>query len=317
MSYRQNVEASHRQTYANNIQMVAQEMTSKIRAAVTIASGLTGDAHNVRDLLDKKDYIESEDYRMTNPQNRSKLDAVWLNRPKIVHSGETIFKEDKFDLAMDPTSNFNRGHVRAVETGVFDRFLGVRKKSSGGFEIAGGGILGNRITGKARASAALPGGQFMAVDADNSGTPSGMVLKKLNLAREMLELNDFGIDDDLSDELFCAVGPKQKSNLLDIAIQTQTSLNAFQIRQIEEGKPTSLFGLTWIFTNRLPTDSNGYRICPIWTKSNVVGGFWQDVEGDMWNDGSSLNRPYVHVSAYPAATRLENEGVIAIRCLED
>lgn len=316
MSYRQTVEASHRTTFANNVQMVAQEMANKIRNAVTIASGLTGDAHNVRDLLAKHEYSEGEDYGMTNPQNRSNLDAVWLNRPRVIETGEVIFKEDKFDLAMDPTSQFTRSHVSAVERGVFDRFLGVAKKQGGGFEIAGGGLLGQRITGKARSAANLPAGQYMAVDVDNPGTPSGMNLTKLNLAREMLELADFGIDDDLSSELYCAISPKQKSNLLDIAIQTQTQLNAFQIAQIEAGRPTSLFGMTWIFTNRLPVDANGYRICPIWTKSNVVGGFWQDVEGDMWNRTDAKNLPYVYVSAYPAATRLENEGVVAIRCAE-
>ena len=317
MSYRQTVEASHRTTFANNIQMVAQEMHGKIRSAVTIVSGLSGDAHNVRDLLDQKEYEEVEDYNMQNPQNRSNLDAVWMNRPKLIRSGEAIFKEDKFDLAMDPTSQFNASHVRACEKGVFDRFMGIRKKSGGtGYEIHGGGILGKRITGKARTPTSLPSGQVQAVDAGSSGTPAGLNLKKMNMAREQLELDDFGIDEDLSSELFCAITPKQKTNLLDIAIQTQTSLNAFQIQQIEAGKPTTLFGMTWIFTNRLPVNASGHRLCPIWTKSNIAGGFWQDIEGDIFNNGAAMNRPQVLVTCYPEATRIENEGVVVFTCLE-
>lgn len=310
MSYRQTVEASHRTTYANNIQLVAQEMAHKIRAAVTTQSGLTGDSHNVADLLAKGEYQKGEDYSHDAPNNRSVLDAVWLTRPLVIESGEVIYKEDKFDLAMDPTSRFNENHVRAVERGVFDTILGVERKSGGGFKIAGGGILGQRVTGKARTPASLPAGQYLLP----GGT--GMTLDKLNAAREALELADWGLDDDLSDELFCMISPKQTTDLLNIAAATKVNLNAFDLQQLQAGRPTSLFGATWLFTNRLPTDSSGNRICPMWTRSNVVAGFWQDVQGDMYNRSDAKNRPYVVVDTYPAATRLEDEGVVAIPCVE-
>ncbi len=311
MTYRQNVEASHRRTYANNVQMVAQEMASKIRSAVTIATGLTGDVHNVRDLLDEAGYNEAEDYSTENPEIHSKLDPVWLIRPKVIEWGRTIFKEDQFDLAMNPTSQFIANGVRACERGVFDRFVGIRPKVGGGFEISGNGILGDRVSGKDHGTkTALPGSQYLA----HGGT--GMTLDKLIQAREALELGDFGLDEDLSSELFCLLSPKQKTDLLNIAAATGTALNQFELDQIKQGKPTTLMGATWIFTNRLPTNSSGHRICPMWTKSNVVGGFWQDIQGDMWNRSESKNRPYAYNDCYPTGTRLQDKGVIAIPCVE-
>ncbi|MBY5988212.1 phage capsid protein [Roseovarius atlanticus] len=308
MSYRQDVEASHRETYANNIQMIAQEHGHKIRSAVTIAQ-CSGDARNVADLLDAQDYNEDEDYSMQNPNIRSKLDAVWLIRPKIIDTGEVIYKEDKFDLAMDPTSRFNINKVRAVERGVFDRFMGVKKTSSGSFSISGGGILGTRITGKMKTGAALPGDQIIPHGS------AGMTLEKLNTMQLKFGLGDFGLDDDLGGDLWGCISPNQRFDLLDIAIQTQTSLNAFQVEQIKSGKPTSLFGVNWMFSNRLPV-VGGARYCPFWLKSQVVGGFWQDVEGDMWNLSNAKNRPYCYVSAYPTGTRLEDGGVVVVACQE-
>lgn len=311
MTYRQNVEASHRRTYADNVQMVAQERMSKIRSAVTIVSGLSGDAHNVRDLLEEAEYREDEDYSGQNPEIHSKLDPVWLLRPKVIEWGRTIFKEDQFDLAMDPTSQFVSNGVRACEKGVFDRFVGIKPKAGGGFEIAGNGLLGNRVSGKDHATkAALPGDRYLLHGGE------GMTLAKLIAAREMLELDDFGLDEDLSSELFCLLTPKQKTDLLNIAAATGTALNQFELQQIKEGRPTTLMGATWMFTNRLPVNAAGHRLCPMWTKSNVLGAFWQDIQGDMWNRSESKNRPYVYNDCFPTGTRIEDKGVVVIPCVE-
>jgi hypothetical protein len=312
MTYRQNVEASHRTTFADTVAMVAQETASQIRETVTAISDLSGDARNVRDLIGKADYSEGDDYDSANPEHRSTLDAVWLFMPKVISTGETIHNADKFRLAMDPTSQFLANKIKGVQRGVHDRFMGIRPKPGGGFDISGGGILGDRIAGVDRTSAPLPPSQFLPHGS------TGLTLAKLNAAREALGLADFGLEDDLTNELYCAVTPKQITDLLNIAIATGANLNAFDVEQLKSGKPAGLMGATWIPTNRLPTNAAGHRICPMWTKSNVVGGFWGggDVKGDMWNQPHKRNQPYIYVEAYPVATRIEDEGVVAIPCVE-
>ena len=211
---------------------------------------------------------------------------------------------------MDPTSVYVQSHTLAVERAWGDKILGVKYVSKGVFELRDGGILGAAVDGKS------PGAGKIALPAScyEAAGGVGLSLGKLKNSKERLNSDDFGLEDD--DETFCAISPKQVTDLLDIADGDGTSLNAFQQLQLQSGKPTSLLGLTWIVTNRLPLDGNGDRMCPIWTKANILAGIWQDTLGRMWNDTSAKNTPYAHVGAYVDVVRAEDLGVHVIPCVE-
>lgn len=314
MSYQAIVEPHHRLQYSNNVRMVAQQMRNPLRAAVTIVSA-SGEAQDIADLVGQTDYQEGEDYAQRNPEITPSRARRWLVRPKSIEIGQTITKEEKFDQAMDPTSVLVRNQVATVERGVFDRILGVKKKSGGGYELSGGGIMGSVHEGKTpTTTTALPTGNYIAVDYDDGSTAIGLSKAKLRAATEAMELGDFGLETE--DEVWGAITPKQKTDLLELAFSTGANLNPFDVEQIREGRPGRLLGINWIFTNRLPTDSNGYRLVPIWTKANIVCGMWQDVEGQMWNNTERKNLPYIFTDAYPACGRVQDVGVRVIRCNE-
>ncbi|KHQ50281.1 phage capsid protein [Mameliella alba] len=314
MSYNQTVEPHHRLQYSNNVRMVAQEMqiSNKLRAAVTIVPA-SGEAQDIADLIGKTEYQEGEDYGQRNPEITPSRDRRWLIRPRPVEIGQTITKEEKFDQAMDPTSMLVRNQVVTVERGVYDRILGVKKVGSS-YEIAGGGILGAVHSGKTPSSTSdLPTGNFIAVNAGGAGN-TGLTSFKLRAATEAMELEDFGLETE--DEVWGLITPKQKTDLINLALATSSNLNPFDVNEIREGRPGKLLGINWMFSNRLPVDSDGYRLIPIWTKANVVCGMWQDVEGAMWNNTERKNLPYIFTDAYPAAGRIEDGGVRVIRCNE-
>lgn len=314
MAYQQKVEDHHKLTYADNVKMRAQQLQNPLRNAVTVVP-CDGEAKSMADLVDQVDYQEGDDYERRNPENVPDRSRRWLIRPTVIQSGQLITKEEKFDQAMDPTSVLVNTHTKACERGVFDRILGIRKKKGQDAEIAGGGILGIVNEGKTPSSTtALPSGNYIAVDYDNPGTPSGLGLKKLRGATEAMELEDFGLETD--DEIYGLITPKQKTNLIDLAVETGKNLNPFDVDNIREGRPGKLLGINWLFTNRLPKDSNGYRLIPLWSKANIICGMWQDVEGLMFNDGSAKNLPRVIVDCYPTAGRIEDGGVRVIRCAE-
>ncbi|AUC52297.1 hypothetical protein CDO87_03430 [Sagittula sp. P11] len=313
MAYQQLVEPHHRLTFNGNVRLVSQQMQNPLRAAVTIAQ-CSGEAEDIADLIDALEYLEGTDYDRRNPENVAQNKRRWLIRPTVIESGQYITKEEQFDKAQDPSSTLVRNHIKAVERGVHDRILGVRKKGAD-YEVAGGGIMGAVYEGKTPSStSALPAGNYIAVDVDEPGTPAGMTLKKLRGATEAMELEDFGLESD--DEIYSVITPKQKTDLLTLAFETGKNLNPFEVKNIEDGKPGKLLGINWLFSNRVAKDPNGYRLCPVWTKANVVAGFWQDVQGNMWNDTSAKNLPYVHVDAYPACGRIEDKGVRVLRCAE-
>lgn len=305
------IEAHERLQYTNAVTMVAQQTRDPFAGLVTDVAA-TGQAQDASDLYDAGEYSYGEDRSRRNPENPVTGDKRWLIRPPVIESGQYIDTEDKFDTARDPTSSYVTVHTRRVTRGKADRTLGIRKGEGGIYRITDGGILGGSISGKSPggAATALPGSQFVPV----GGT--ALTVAKLRLAVLELRKNEFGMEAD--DQLYCAITAKQIDDLLGIAQTEGTAMTAFQKDQLMSGKPTVLLGINWVMTNRLPmkAGSETVRLCPIWSKANIVRGIWQDVKGDMWNDTSAKNKPYVHVSAYVDCVRLQDKGVIAIECQE-
>lgn len=301
------VEQHHRLTYSNNVVMVAQQLGNPLAATVTSIRA-TGEAMSAGDMLNAVEYVYGEERSRTNVENPLAGSRRWLIRPPEIKSGQYIDDEDKFDMAMDPTSNFVTGHTRAVIRGCMDRIMGVRKLA-GAYSVVDGGILGNAIEGKRPGTSgiALPGSQIIPVGS------TGLTVDKMRTAILTLNQADFGLEDD--DDLYCAISPVQKDNLIAIAQASTTPLNAFNIEQLKNGKPTSLMGLNWIVSNRVPKDASGNSLCPIWAKSNIVEGVWQDIEGDVWNDTHADNKPYVRVRTRRDVARLQDKGVVVMTCL--
>lgn len=314
MSYRQVVEDHHKLTYNNNVRMVAQQMGNPLRAAVTVVPA-SGEAANVADLIDRSEYSEGEDYSRENPDNPPNRKRRWLVRPTVIEHGQYITKEEQFDQAMDPSSRLVRNSVMAVERGVYDKILGVTRQSDGTFRATRQGIMGRAMEGKQPSGTIpFPTANYIAVDAGNTGTPIGLTVHKLRAATEAMELAEFGLETQM--EIFGLITPKQKTDLINLAVETKTSLNPFEVENIRAGRPGQLLGINWLFSNRVPVDENGYRLIPIWSRENIVMGAWQDVQGAMWNDTARKNLPYIYTDAYVDATRVEDGGVRIIRAAE-
>ncbi|WP_101339731.1 phage capsid protein [Cereibacter azotoformans] len=302
------VEAHHRLMYAQSVTMVAQQTRDPFAGAVTDASA-TGEAQSVTDLVDAGEYAYGEERSRRNPEMPISGSRRWVVMPPVIESGQYIDKEDKWRTATDPTSTIVTTHTRRVIRGKADRTLGIRKDGDGNYSVQDGGILGYATEGKRGAArVGLPSSQFVPV-----GT-TGLTLDKLRDAVKTLKLDDFGMEDD--DPLYCSITPNQEDDLLAIAAASGANLNTFSIDQLRTGKPTMLMGVNWILTNRLPVDAADSRLCPIWSKKNIVRGIWQDVQGDMWNDTHAKNLPYAYVSAYIDCVRVQDKGVIAIECKE-
>lgn len=299
-------EPHHALTYGNNVMMVAQQLNNPFRAAVTEAP-CKGEAVAAADLVGSIEYLESQGRARTNPENVPQNDRRWLVYPTEIESGQYIEKEDTFQMIYDPTSVLVRTHTAAVNRGIADRILGVKKEGSA-FTITGGGIFGVANVGKRPGNTvALPAGNTI------PHASTGLTTAKLIDVREAMGLADFGLEDD--DPIYCAITPRQVSDLLDVAAKADSSIPAYQIEQLRTGEPTTLLGINWIVTNRLPK-SGSNRLCPVWTKRNIVLGLWQDIRGDMWDDTHAKKKPYVHVGAFIDCVRVEDAGVRVIECVE-
>ena len=137
MSYQRLVEQHHRLTFQQNIRLATQQVTNPLRTTVTITHE-KGEAIDVADLIDAEEYSEGEDRSRRNPENIPNQRRRWIVRPELaLETGQYIDKAERWDKAMDPSSNLILNKVRAVERGVGDRILGVRKTKDGAFELTG------------------------------------------------------------------------------------------------------------------------------------------------------------------------------------
>lgn len=312
MPYVGNVEQFHKLQYNASVQMVAQQMKNPVLEAVTMIPA-SGEAVAVSELIGRVNYQRGEARtrrNIENPVTGSRRWAIYAAENEV-KSGQYIDREDKFKSATDPTSNIVRAHTAAVTRGQADNLLGLDQNGDGSFSVSYGGVYGVAYEGKTPGATgtALPGSQYLPDDA------AGLTLDKLILAVEKLKLADFGIDTQL-DPLYGLITPKQESDLLRIAAASGASLNAFNITQLQSGKPTALMGVNWIMTNRVPRSATSKRMVAIWAKSNIIGAEWEGLNGDMWNDTHADNLPYARVRTNLHAVRAEDKGVVIIPCTE-
>lgn len=305
------VTQQHKVQYAASVELAAQQLTNPLANTVTVVPA-NGEAQSAAEYIQPGSASTNPERGRENPENPAQGTRRWLVRPRKDHSGQYIDEEDKFDRATDPTSIYVRHHTVMVQRKIGDRMLGISETAPGVFSVTDGGILGIAREGKTPGvGTELPASQYLA----NGG--AGLTLDKLIAAKEKLHKADFGLDAAMG-TLYCAITPSQITNLLNLAAEAKVSLNAFQIQQLQDGMPTSLLGITWVFTNRLPikTGTADVRLCPIWAKENIIYGQWAPLKGEMWNDPGKQNLPYVYVSARGDCVRAQDKGVVVIEAKE-
>lgn len=311
MSYPLHLEQTHKTTFSDNVGMLAQQMQIPILNAVTRVEA-SGEAQSVSDMYKAVKAKRAEKRARRNPENPAEAERRWLIYLDDIESGQYLDKEDQVKAAMNPTSVLMNSHMAAVRREIQAAILGVEEAETGRWLIKGRGMLGTATTGKTpTGTVTLPGSQTIPAGG------AGLTLAKLREALKRLRKAEFGMED--TDPLYSAISPDQVDDLIGIAASSAGNLNAFNIDQLREGKPTSLLGITWIMTNQVPhTAATGspVRVVPIWSQRNIVAGFWQDIQGRMWNDPHAKNLPYMLINANLDATRIQDKGVVAVECVE-
>jgi hypothetical protein len=311
MPLAEQLQEHQRLQYQNSVTMVAQQMGDPLAAAVT-ETPVQGRAVSISDLFGKVKAVKEPERNRTNLENPVSGTRRWLVRQQAILSGQYIDKEDKLDNVVDPTSHIVKAHTAAVRRAVMEQTLGVSANEDGIMTVTGRGIMGGATEGREPSSAvAMPGSQTV------PRSTTGLTAAKLRDTLLTLRQADFGMED--SDPLYAVIGPKQMDDLLAIAAEAGPSLNLFNVEQFRAGKPSPLLGINWLWTNSLPvaSDDETVRLCPVFSKGNIVRGFWEPLYGDIVKDPHARMRPYAWVEAMLDCSRVQDKGVIIIECNED
>jgi len=146
----------------------------------------------------------------------------------------------------------------------------------------------------------------------NFGGSNGMNTPKLEEAIRMFGTNN--VDTDM-EKLFCAIGPYQNANLLREVEVAKEEYKKSAV--ISSGKVREYLGVTFVHTNKLTPDGDGYRRCPMWVKRAIRLGIWMEPSFHWYTDETLEFDPDVMSGkGIIGATRTQEDLVVEIECSE-
>lgn len=284
------------QQYATNIAFLAQQKENRLAKAVTIGSYRGKAASPTEQVGSVSATKRTERYDpvsfSTTPTNRAwvyPVDYDWY---------DAIDNIDKLRMIIDPTSSYAQNAIFAMNRAKDDEIIGA--------------FFGSRNSGETGAtSVTFPSGQQVAATTGASGA-TGLNVAKLRAAKKLLMAADIDLD---SEEIWCAISAAQHDNLLNEVQVVSTDFNDRPV--LVDGKVNRFLGINFIHTERLPVDGSGYRRNPVWIKSGMHLGVWEDIKTAVTVREDLRGRPYqVGVMGTFGATRLEEVKVVEIKSSE-
>lgn len=285
------------QEYGSTVQMMAQQMQTKLREAVRIEN-----ANGERFYFEL--YNENGD-----------MNAV-TNRFEDINPTDTLFERravdlldydfsqfvdsfDKLKMLIDPTSSIVQAQAAQMNRKMDDIIIA--------------SLFADMKTGKTGSTtSALPAGQVVAVNSWAYGTGSGnanLTISKLIESAAILDNNDVPMED-----RYFVMDPVNHSKLL--ATAEATSSDFITSRSLETGKVDGLVGFKFIKSTRLPVDGSSYRRCFAWHKSGVGLAVAKEPTFDISQRKDKRGMPWqAYLSLSMAGTRLENDKVVEVKCL--
>lgn len=281
------------QQYSTNIQLLLQQKGSKLRDAVTVNS-YVGKAAKAVEQVGAVEPVKNQSRHSDTPLISTPADARWVY-PNDYDWADLIDDQDKLRMLIDPTSSY-------VQNGVYA--LGRAQDK----EIISA-IFGSSNTGENGSTAvAFPSAQQVAVTTGSSAA-TGLNIAKLREAKKKLMAANVDID---NDPLYVAITAAEHDALLNEAQVISLDYNAKPV--LVDGKVTSFMGFQFIHTELLTTDASGYRRIPVWAKSGMHLGMWNDIKTSIDRRPDKRNAYQVYVTGTYGATRLEEKKVVEIKC---
>ena len=279
------------QQYSANVQMLSQQMGSRLRDAVRLETVVGKNA-----FIDQIGSVSAQ-LRTSRHADTPQIDTPHQRRRLSIASYEfadLIDDQDKVRMLIDPTSRYAQAAAAAMGRAMDDVIIAA--------------ALGTASTGETGSGSAT-------LDATNNmvGSASsndGLTIAKLTEAKRKMDLNDV----DPSIPRYIAVGPKQIEDLLGTTQVTSSDFNT--IKALVQGDVDTFMGFQFIMTNRLDIDSNDIRSCFAWAEDGITLGIGKDVQAriDERNDKGYATQVYYCMDI--GAVRMEEAKVVKIFCDE-
>lgn len=279
------------QQYSANVQMLSQQMGSRLREAVRIENVVGKNAFI--DQIGKataqlRTSRHSDTPQMDTPHQRRRLSLASYEYADLIDD------QDKVRMLIDPTSSYAQAAAAAMGRAMDD-------------------VIITAATGTASTGETGSGSASLDASTNSVGSASsndGLTIDKLIEAKRKLDLQDV----DPSIPRYIAVGPQQIDDLLGTTQVTSSDFNT--VKALVQGDIDTFMGFKFIMTNRLTVDSNDIRKCFAWAEDGITLGIGKDISAriDERNDKGYATQVYYCMDI--GATRMEENKVVQIFCDE-
>jgi len=275
------------QQYSANVQMLSQQMGSRLRDAVRVES-MTGKNAFFDQVglatATKRTTRHADTPQMDTPHARRRVSLVDYEYADLIDD------QDKIRMLIDPTSSYAMAAAAAMGRAMDDEIIAA--------------ATGTAFTGETGStSTALPAAQQIAA----GGTD--LTVAKLREAKKKLDLADV----DPSINRYIACGPDQIEALLGDTNVTSSDFNT--VKALVQGEVTQFMGFEFIMTNRL-AKSGDERTCFAWAEDGLALAIGKDVNARIDERADKGYATQVYYCMSVGATRMEEEKIVQILCDE-
>ena len=308
-----------------NVQLLVQQMGSRLRNAVTLEAGKIGEEV----FMDRIGATSAQ--KVTSRHADSPLISTPHDRRRVTPVdydwGDMIDNPDKLRLLIDPASAYSVNAAMAMGRAIDEEVIGAIVGTAYGSESTSGSAASTSISLDASQQVDANTNTY-AVDSESGYT--NLTVGKLIHARKILgagEADDYDVNG--NSNLFLVLNANQLAQLL-----TSTKVNSAdynQVRALVAGDLNQYMGFNIIRTEKIPTTAgtesySGTTACPQENSANVeyclafhrrgVGlCVWEDIVARISERPDKRFSQYIYYRMTVGATRLEEERVVQLSCM--
>lgn len=280
------------QEYKGTVEMLLQQMGTRLAGLVTLDS-YTGKAASAVEQFGEAAARKRTGRHQSTPLLDVPQDKRWVF-PEDYEWASLVDDQDKLRMIVDPTSPYAIAGANAMARAKDDEIIGA--------------FFATAKTGENGTTDESFDTSNYTVGEDVGGSGSSLNVAKLQNGVKLLMQAYKG---EVMEPIYMAISSQEHDALLNEVQVTSKDFNGGQ-PVLVDGRVKRFMGVDFVISERLEDDGTD-RSCPMWTKSGMHLGLWQDIMPDIGRRRDLSNAWQVYLCMTLGATRLQQGKVIEIQ----
>lgn len=284
------------QQYKANVELLLQQKDSRIRGAVSTGNHV-GKAASFIEQFGSATAVARTSRHADTPVLDLSQDKRWVF-PLDYEWASLIDEQDKLRMIIDPTSPYAQAGSAAMNRQMDMVLLAA--------------AFGTNFTGEngtTTETLGTVGSGTYDVGVNTGGTASGLNVAKLQTGLRMLMTFNKG---DIMEPVYAAISSYEHDLLLKEVQVVNKDYNG-GAAVLEDGRVKRFMGYNYILTELL-TVTSGNRLIPVWLKSGLYLGIWNDIDAKVSERADKGYATQVYLRMTLGGSRTQLGKVLRVNC---